>query len=180
MTLNRAFLSALMASALFSTNALASDNTITFMGEVSDETCSISVNGSDASPVVLLPTVTATELNANQVAGATTFDVGVSNCTGSSSGVQISTVFVGNNISSATGNATINPSNNSTRIQVLPFKLLLNDLPENVFDFIACHLRFADKYLLQCQWNHFAEYWILCLYFLKYFFSGPSCSKYQK
>ena len=57
MTLNRAFLSALMASALFSTNALASDNTITFMGEVSDETCSISVNGSDASPVVLLPTV---------------------------------------------------------------------------------------------------------------------------
>ena len=52
--------------------------------------------------------------------------------------------------------------------------------PENVFDFIACHLRFADKYLLQCQWNHFAEYWILCLYFLKYFFSGPSCSKYQK
>ena len=119
MTLNRAFLSALMASALFSTNALASDNTITFMGEVSDETCSISVNGSDASPVVLLPTVTATELNANQVAGATTFDVGVSNCTGSSSGVQISTVFVGNNISSATGNLGSTGSATNVEIQIL-------------------------------------------------------------
>ena len=116
MTLNRAFLSALMASALFSTNALASDNTITFMGEVSDETCSISVNGSDASPV---PTVTATELNANQVAGATTFDVGVSNCTGSSSGVQISTVFVGNNISSATGNLGSTGSATNVEIQIL-------------------------------------------------------------
>lgn len=119
MTLNRAFLSVLMASALFSTNALASDNTITFMGEVSDETCSISVNGSDASPVVLLPTVTATVLNANQVAGATPFDIGVTGCTGSASGVQISTVFVGNNISSATGNLASTGSATDVEIQIL-------------------------------------------------------------
>ncbi|WP_336219863.1 fimbrial protein [Citrobacter amalonaticus] len=118
MTLNRAFLSALVASALFSTNALASDNTITFMGEVSDETCSISVNGSDASPVVLLPTVTATELKDNQVAGATTFDVGVSGCTGSASGVEISTVFVGNNVSSS-GNLTSTGSAQDVEIQIL-------------------------------------------------------------
>jgi major type 1 subunit fimbrin (pilin) len=40
----------------------ASDNTITFQGEVTDETCSVAVNGNSASPVVLLPTVSASDL----------------------------------------------------------------------------------------------------------------------
>lgn len=45
MKLNHALIPALVISAIYSAGALASDNTITFMGEVSDETCSVSVNG---------------------------------------------------------------------------------------------------------------------------------------
>lgn len=63
--------------------ALAYGNTISFQGEVADETCEVSVNGNNASPVVLLPTVSASQLNAaGQTAGQTTFDIGVSGCTG--------------------------------------------------------------------------------------------------
>ena len=35
----------------------ASDNTITFQGEVTDQTSAVTINGNAASPVVLLPTV---------------------------------------------------------------------------------------------------------------------------
>ena len=44
------------------------------------------------------------------------------------------------------------------------------------FDFIACHLRFADKYFFQSQWEHFAEKRIFCLYLLHDF---SSCSPSQ-
>ena len=59
MKLNRAILSIVVFSAISSMNAFASDNTITFLGEVADETCSVTVNGVAASPTVLLPTVSA-------------------------------------------------------------------------------------------------------------------------
>jgi P pilus assembly protein, pilin FimA len=54
----------LLAASLFiSTSALAaSDNTITFQGEVTDETCSVAINGNQAKPVVLLPTVSSKDL----------------------------------------------------------------------------------------------------------------------
>ena len=78
----------------------ASDNTITFQGEVTDETCSVAVNGNSASPVVLLPTVSASDLAASgDTAGQVTFDIGVNGCTGNASGeTKISTVFVGNQV----------------------------------------------------------------------------------
>ncbi|WP_058911635.1 fimbrial protein [Entomohabitans teleogrylli] len=119
--MNRALISAALASVIFSGNALASDNTITFMGEVTDETCSVSVNGTDAAPVVLLPTVTATALNGSQTAGQTTFDIGVTGCTGTSdpAGVQISTVFVGNNVSATTGNLLNSGDADDVEIQIL-------------------------------------------------------------
>ncbi|EPT0360550.1 fimbrial protein [Enterobacter cloacae] len=91
----------LLGSLLTSGSAFAvSDNTITFQGEVTDETCSVTVNGNSASPVVLLPTVSASELAASgNTAGQVTFDIGVSGCTGNSSGeTKISTVFVGNQV----------------------------------------------------------------------------------
>lgn len=39
----------------------ASDNTITFQGEVTDQTCAVTVNGNAVSPVVLLPTVSISD-----------------------------------------------------------------------------------------------------------------------
>lgn len=44
--LKKTTLALFVATFFLSTNALAlSDNTITFQGEVSDETCSVSING---------------------------------------------------------------------------------------------------------------------------------------
>lgn len=151
MTLNRAFLSVLTASALFSSHAFASDNTITFMGEVSDETCSISVNGEDASPVVLLPTVSATALNASQVAGATPFDIGVSGCTGSASGVKISTVFVGNNINATTGNLASTGTAGDVEIQIL-------DTTDTAIDFRSAFTGSGDLALAANQTSATATY----------------------
>ncbi len=67
-------LALLTASLFISTSALAiSNNTITFRGEVSDETCSVAINGNQAKPVVILPTVSAKELaKGGDVAGQVT------------------------------------------------------------------------------------------------------------
>ncbi|MFT8210809.1 MAG: fimbrial protein [Symbiopectobacterium sp.] len=98
--------------------ALASDNTISFQGEVADETCEVSVNGNNASPVVLLPTVSASQLNAaGQTAGQTTFDIGVSGCTGDADGMTVSTVFVGNQVTSAGNLGNTGTANNAQACQ---------------------------------------------------------------
>lgn len=58
------YLAMITGSLLVSSSAMAvSDNTITFQGEVSDETCSVVINGNQAKPVVLLPTVSTKELS---------------------------------------------------------------------------------------------------------------------
>jgi major type 1 subunit fimbrin (pilin) len=41
-------------SLLISAQALAADNTVTFLGEVTSETCTVAINGNKVSPVVLL------------------------------------------------------------------------------------------------------------------------------
>ncbi len=79
------YLAMITGSLLVSSSAMAvSDNTITFQGEVSDETCSVVINGNQAKPVVLLPTVSTKELSEQgKTAGPITFDIGLSGCTGS-------------------------------------------------------------------------------------------------
>ena len=77
-------LALLTASLFISTSTFAmSNNTITFRGEVSDETCSVAINGNQAKPVVILPTVSAKELaKGGDTAGQVTFDIGLTGCTG--------------------------------------------------------------------------------------------------
>lgn len=57
--------------------------TVTFQGEVTDQTCSVNINGQTNS-VVLLPTVAMADFGATladgQSAGQTPFTVSVSNC----------------------------------------------------------------------------------------------------
>ncbi len=99
--------------------AFASGNTITFQGEVAAQTCSISVNGNEASPVVLLPTVGTNQLNvAGNVAGATTFDIGVTGCTASEEGMSFSTVFVGNQVTES-GNLGNTGTAQNVELQIL-------------------------------------------------------------
>lgn len=113
---------ALLAASLFiSTSALAaSDNTITFQGEVTDETCSVAINGNQAKPVVLLPTVSSKDLTRDgETAGQVTFDIGVSGCTGdTANATKISTVFVGNQVTS-NGNLGNTGSAKNVEVQLL-------------------------------------------------------------
>lgn len=98
---------ALAASGLLlgSTAAMAAGpNTITFMGEVSDQTCEVEINGNAANPVVLLPTATTAELTAaGSTAKETVFTLGVTGCDGTA--FTSKTVFVGNTVD-ANGNLT--------------------------------------------------------------------------
>jgi major type 1 subunit fimbrin (pilin) len=68
--------------------AHASDGTITFNGQLTGSTCSVSVAGQGADATVTLPTISATQLSAAaQTAGATSFAMQLSACT-STSNVQ--------------------------------------------------------------------------------------------
>lgn len=102
-----------LAAAALPVFAFAAPNTINFQGEVTDQTCQVTVNGNPANPTVLLPTVPASSLAAaNSTAGQTTFTVAVSECMAPVSTTQaISTVFLGNQVTTAgnlgnTGTAT--------------------------------------------------------------------------
>lgn len=76
-----------------------SANTITFKGEVTEQTCEVTVNGVNARPVVLLPSVAKSDLAAAaSSAGLTTFTLGVTGCTVDSNALDIKTVFVANNM----------------------------------------------------------------------------------
>lgn len=91
---------ALIAVSTISMSAAASDNTITFQGEVADNTCQVTVNGNAASPVVLLPTVSVADFaQTGDVAGETSFTISVAGCAASGSDVGLQTVFVPNGLS---------------------------------------------------------------------------------
>ena len=111
MKLSNTLIPAAMACALFSGQAMAvdlypaaaSDNTVTFLGQVSDSTCVMSINGQDVKPVVLLPTVPLDSFGTTgSRAGTTDFVVSVSGCPiynqnparALSGGKYLSTMFV--------------------------------------------------------------------------------------
>lgn len=123
-------LTLIVSSLLFSASTLAaSDNTINFQGEVYDETCSIAVNGNAATPVVLMPTVSQSALaNSGDAAGQTSFTVGLSGCTGSTTAsTEVSTVFIGNNVT-ANGNLHNTGSAKNVEIQLVDSKNAVIDL----------------------------------------------------
>ncbi|MBS0057246.1 fimbrial protein [Yersinia sp. Marseille-Q3913] len=112
-----------LAMALFAASTTASmaasNNTITFQGEVTAQTCSVTVNGLEANPMVLLPTVSSTDLDASgKKAGKTTFTLGVSGCTADAADVDIKTVFVGNQVS-ASGNLINSGTAENVELQLL-------------------------------------------------------------
>lgn len=93
---------AIMVTGLVLSTAALADNTIKFQGEVADQTCDISINGSSSSPLILLPTVAASSLVAvGSTAGQTPFTIGLSGCTAPATTTAIKTVFVGNNLTAA-------------------------------------------------------------------------------
>lgn len=107
--------------ALATSSAFASDGTITFSGEITDNTCTISGNsGGTPSFTVNLPKVAASALQAaGDVAGATPFDIKLSGC---SSAGKVYTYFErGPNVDTSTGDlkntaAAHNASNLQVRV----------------------------------------------------------------
>ncbi|MFW2012552.1 fimbrial protein [Acinetobacter bereziniae] len=89
--------------------------TVTFQGEVTDQTCQASINGG-TNGVVLLPTVSANTLTASGAkAGLTPFTINVTGCTAPSQELDIKTKFLGHSVTS-NGNlgnvATVNAATN--------------------------------------------------------------------
>ncbi|MGK3143616.1 fimbrial protein [Pantoea sp. C2G6] len=116
-----AFLSASVMSVLFASQAFAaSDNTVTFQGEVTSETCSVTINGNSVKPIVLLPSVNASELAASgNTAGQATFDIGVTGCTGTTeNATTISSVFVGNSVSTAGNLSNVAATDAASNVEV--------------------------------------------------------------
>lgn len=105
---------------LLSNMAMAdSANTITFKGEVTEQTCEVTVNGVNARPVVLLPSVAKSELKAaSSSAGLTTFTLGVTGCTADTNALDIKTVFVANNMT-ALGNLANTGTAQNVELQLL-------------------------------------------------------------
>ncbi len=124
----------LLVSALiagFST-VYAAPNTITFQGEVSEQTCSVDVNGNTDSPIVLLPTVSAGELSSvGSVAGLTTFTVSLTGCQAPASATTMGTVFIGNNVT-ANGNL-----GNTGTAQNVELQLLESEVSGSAIDLTA-------------------------------------------
>lgn len=116
-----ALLSASVVSVLFASQAFAySDNTVTFQGEVTSETCSVTINGNSTKPLVLLPSVNATTLaTAGSTAGQATFDIGVTGCTGSTTAATtVSSVFAGNSVSTAGNLTNVATTDAATNVEV--------------------------------------------------------------
>ena len=112
-----------LAMALFSASTTvamaASNNTITFQGEVTAQTCSVTVNGVDANPMVLLPTVSSSDLDASgKTAGKTTFTLGVSGCAPGPTDIDVKTVFVANQVT-ASGNLKNTGTAGNVELQLL-------------------------------------------------------------
>ncbi|MEQ4530796.1 MAG: fimbrial protein [Mixta sp.] len=113
-------LALLFSSLLAAQSAMAvSNNTISFQGEVTDETCSVAVNGNGSTPVILLPTVSKSALIASgDTAGQVTFDIGLTGCTGGATETTMSTVFVGNQVTS-NGNLGNTGTAKNVEVQIL-------------------------------------------------------------
>ena len=95
MKLNKILLSGAFAVMTFSTVVNAAP-TITFEGEVTEQTCKATING-ESNSTVLLPTVPSSELAATgDKAGQTPFTISIKDCAVSNTGdLSIKTKFLG-------------------------------------------------------------------------------------
>lgn len=113
------YLSSVLLSVYSVSAAAVSDNTISFEGEVTAQTCTVLVNG-QASPVVLLPTVSTTNLSSpGSTAGTTSFEFNVSGCTASDEASTIGAKFTGNAVDTSTAGAgTLGNTGTATNVNI--------------------------------------------------------------
>ncbi|MEN0612974.1 fimbrial protein [Klebsiella indica] len=99
---------ALALSSVVATSASAVDGTITINGQVTDTTCTISVDGGAADATVTLPTVSVSALpSPGATAGATPFNISLSGCTGTALNTASTYFEPGTYVDSETGRLNI-------------------------------------------------------------------------
>lgn len=110
----------------------------------------MTINGNALSPMVLLPTVSIADFSGSTTAGATTFEVGVSGCAVETTDRDISTVFVGNQVTTS-GNLGNTGSAGDVEIQIL-------DTTGAVIDFTSQFIGNADLTLTAGETSASANY----------------------
>ncbi|MCE4072670.1 MULTISPECIES: fimbrial protein [Pseudomonas] len=113
----KAYMKKLAALAIIAAPGFAAAaDTITFNGEVTDQTCAVTINGTTGNATVMLPTVSAADLSdANSTAGSTPFTLGVSGC--STTGAQsIKAKFLGHSVDGNGNLSNIAASNPATNV----------------------------------------------------------------
>lgn len=112
---------AMVFTSAFTASAFAVDGTITINGQITDTTCTISVDGGSNDATVILPTVSSSTLaTTGATAGATPFTISLSNCSGTALN-NASTYFEpGTYVDSTTGRLNIDTgaSDAATFVQV--------------------------------------------------------------
>lgn len=112
---------AIVISSVFTASALAADGTITINGQITDTTCTIAVDGGSNDATVTLPTVSSSTLSAaGETAGATPFNISLSNCSGTSLNTASTYFEPGAYVDSETGRLNIDSTatDAATNVQV--------------------------------------------------------------
>ncbi len=112
---------AMVVTSAFTASAFAVDGTITINGQITDTTCTISVDGGSNDATVTLPTVSSTTLGAaGATAGATPFTISLSNCSGTSLNTASTYFEPGAYVDSTTGRLNIDSAaaDAATNVQV--------------------------------------------------------------
>lgn len=112
---------AVFVSSALTASAFAVDGTITFNGQITDTTCTISVDGGSNDATVTLPTVsTVTLASAGSTAGATPFTISLSNCSGTSLSTASTYFEPGTYVDSTSGRLNIDSTaaDAATNVQV--------------------------------------------------------------
>lgn len=106
--MNRTLLASLFGAGILvaaQANALASDGTITFTGNIESDTCVVSVNGGSGTATVTLPTVSNRLLSESALtAGNTKFSINLTAC--SNDGAVYAYFEQGANVDAASGKLT--------------------------------------------------------------------------
>lgn len=81
--MNKISILSLIISSTLAFSVSAGTGTITFTGEITANTCDVDVDGNGPNATVTMPTISASNLDANaKTAGDTAFFISLSNCTG--------------------------------------------------------------------------------------------------
>ncbi|WP_058914462.1 fimbrial protein [Entomohabitans teleogrylli] len=118
--MKRTSLLAIVIGMNFTMPAQAYDGMITFQGDITDNTCEISVNGGGATETVSLPKIPAFALNSPGVTqGDTPFTIALSNCTGATLSSAYTYFESGTYLDSVSGRLnTVSGSDSAGNIQI--------------------------------------------------------------